>query len=119
MIDSLAAAIVVCAIVAAIAVLARAAWRRYRWHTAAPMLIGFEVLALLQAAFVVGSLLAGHHAREPATLLGYLVISALVLPAVAVQARDDDGGWASLLVAAALLVLAVVTVRAQTTWRSA
>jgi uncharacterized membrane protein (UPF0136 family) len=118
-IDSLAASITVLALAAAVTVLGQLARHRYRWRHAVPILVGFEVAALGQAVCAIGGLVDGHQAREPGTLVAYLIVSTMVLPAAAALVRGDDGGWSAVVVAAALVVLAVVTIRAQTTWRVA
>lgn len=118
MIDSLAAALTVAALLAVPVVMTLALTGRYRSRTAVRFIAGFEVLLVLQAVLAVVGLLRGHEARELAPHLAYLGVSILLLPATITQVRGDDGRWAAVLVAVAFVVLAVVIVRAETTWRS-
>ncbi len=119
MIDSVTAALTVASLLAAVVVLVATAAGRYRWRRVAPALAGAEVLLVVQAVLAVIGLAGGHHPRELANHLAYLGVSVLVLPATIAQARGDDGRWAAVLVAVAFVVVAVVVVRAETTWRPA
>ena len=119
MIDSLAAALTVAALLAALVVLVAAGRGVYRWRATGRFLVGFEVVLVLQAVLAVIGLARGHEPRELATHLAYLAVSVLVLPATIAQVRGDDGRWAAVLVAVAFAVVAVVIVRAETTWRPA
>jgi hypothetical protein len=117
-IDSLAAALTVVALLAAVVTVVVVIVGRYRARPTVLFLGGFEFVLLVQGAVAVAGLLGGHEAREPGTFLAYLAVSVLVLPATILQVRGDDDRWAGVLVAVALAVVAVVVVRAETTWRS-
>ncbi|GAA0602860.1 hypothetical protein GCM10010174_18890 [Kutzneria viridogrisea] len=117
MIEVLAfATTVVCGLLA-LGVLLTAAAGRYRWRAVRPALAGVELAVLAQAVADVCGQLAGHRMAEQLTHNAYLATSLLVLPVTATQIARDNGRWAGLLLAAALIALAVVVVRMQTTWR--
>jgi hypothetical protein len=119
MIDALSLAITVTCGVAGIAVLCAALLNRYRWRAALPTVIVVEAALLIQAVLDIAGLLGGHHPAEQATHLAYLVTSLAVLPVAGSQVIRDNGRWAGILLAVALLALAVIVVRLQTTWRPA
>jgi hypothetical protein len=107
---------VVCAI-GGVAVLGTALARRYRWRRVLPLLVTIEVVLVVQALADVLGQVNGHRLAETTTHAAYLAASLVVLPAVGTQTARDDGRWSAVLVAAALLALAVIVVRMQTTWR--
>lgn len=117
MIDALALAVTVACIGAAIVVAVQALAGTFRWTRVAPTLVLVEAVLLVQAVLDVVGLARGHRPGEPGPHLAYLVISVLVVPAVALQVRGDDDRWAGVLVASALVVVAVLVVRMTTTWR--
>lgn len=119
MIDALSLAITVTCGAAGLAVFGAALLSRYRWRAALPTVILLETALLIQAILDIAGLLGGHHPAEPATHLAYLVTSLAVLPVAGSQVVRDDGRWAGILLAVALIALAIIVVRLQTTWRPA
>lgn len=117
MIDALAFAITVGCAGGALGVVVLLAGRRYRWRRIVPTLVALQVSLLVQAVLDVIGLLTGHRPAEPVTHIAYLLASLVVLPAAAAQANRDDGGWAAVLLAVALVALAVIVVRMTSTWR--
>lgn len=118
MIDSLAAALTIASLLTAVTVLGIALAGRYRWRGLRPVLAGVEAVIVLQTVIAVVALARGHRPSEPIVFLAYLTVAVLLLPATVVQVRRDDDRWSGVLVCAAFTVLAVVVVRASTTWRS-
>ena len=119
MIDALSLAITATCAIAGLIVLATAALGRYRWSAALPTVVIVELTLLIQAILDAIGLLGGHHPAEPTTHLAYLVTSLAVLPVATTQIARDNGRWAGVLLAVALLALAVIVIRLQTTWRPA
>ena len=78
-------------------------------------LVALELGLLLQAALALGGLALGSEPREPATSLGYLAASVLILPAVMPAARSRSR-WDTGVIALVCLALAVVCMRLRTTW---
>ena len=116
MIEPLAFATTVVCAIGGLVVLGAGVLRRYRWRRVLPVLATIEAALVVQAVADALGQFGGHRLAETSTHVAYLATSLAVLPAAATQARDD-GRWSAVLVAAALLVLAVVVVRMQTTWR--
>jgi hypothetical protein len=106
-------------VVVALVVAVSAVMQRWRWRSIAPTLLIIQLAIVVQAAADAISLASGHRVGELATHIAYLAASLVVLPAAATQTAHDDGRWAALLLVVALLVLAVIVVRMQTTWRIA
>lgn len=119
MIDAVAFSVALACVVVAGFVGIRLATRRYRWRAIVPALLAIEAMLIVLAVLDIAGLAGGHHPAEPATHLAYLGTAPVVLPVAASQAAGDDGLWAGLLVGAAAVVLAVLIVRLQTTWRPA
>lgn len=117
MIDQLALAITLACLIAALYVGVRGVLGRHRWRGTWPTLAVIECAMLVQAGVDLLAQASGRHPGEPVTHLAYLATSLAVLPVAASQAARDNGRWAAVLVAVALLVLAVVVIRMQTTWR--
>lgn len=118
MIESLAFTTTVVCVAGGFVVLGTGLAGRYRRRRVLPALVVIELALLVQAAADVAGLLGGDHPGEPGTHLAYLVTSLVILPA-ALGTAPDDGRWAAVLIALALLVLAVLVIRMQTTWRPA
>lgn len=118
MIDALSLAIAVTCLGGSAAALVSGVTQRYRWPVMAPTLLLIEIALLGQAIADVISLLRGHAPGELATHLAYLSTSLVILPVAAMQSGGEDGRWPGVLIAVALLILAVLVVRLQTTWRS-
>ena len=75
---------------------------------------GVVVLELALLAQALTALVAGDHAEEPATFLGYLAASVLILP-VTVPAARAGTRWDAGVLAVASLALAVVCLRLRAT----
>jgi uncharacterized membrane protein (DUF2068 family) len=118
MIDALAFAVALLAAGTAIAVGVAAARRGYRRAAFGPAVGVLQSGLVVQAVLDVVGLARGHHPGEPATHLAYLVASLIVLPLAAYETRRDDGGWSAVVLAGALVVVAVLVVRMEATWRS-
>lgn len=116
MIEVLAFATTVVCAIGGLVVLGTGVLGRYRRSAVLPLLVMVEVVLLVQAVADVLGQAGGHRPAETATHAAYLGASLVVLPAAGPQARDD-GRWSAVLIAAALLALAVIVVRMQTTWR--
>jgi hypothetical protein len=75
-----------------------------------------EVLVLIQTVVAVVRLLAGDRPVELATFVGYLLTTALFVPAGVALARMEPTKWGAVIAGAAALVVAVLTLRLQQTW---
>jgi hypothetical protein len=117
-IEPLAAGITIAGLIAALVIGVQAATGSFRVARAAPTLLVLEVALVVQAVAAVIGLARGHHPSEPTTHLAYLVVSLVVLPVAAFQVRGEGGRWAGALTAVALVIVAVLVIRLQTTWRS-
>jgi uncharacterized membrane protein len=89
---------------------------RYRWRRVPPYLVVIEAALVVQAIAVVISRFGGYSPRESAENWAYVVTSLVLIPLVAPFARRDRW-WSAVLLAITLVVLAIVVVRMQTTWR--
>lgn len=118
MIDALAIATVLTCAGSAVWTLVAVTLGRYRWRAAVPALVVIQAALLLQATLDVAGVVGGRHLAEPATHLAYVGASLVVLPVAATQvSREKETRWGGILLAVALLVLAVIVVRMQATWR--
>ena len=81
-------------------------------------LVVLELALVGQALGALASLALGHHAREPATYLGYLAASVLILPVTVPSARSGSR-WDAAVLAVVCVALAVVSVRLRATWGGA
>jgi hypothetical protein len=118
-IDAFALALALAGLAAGVTAAVLAALGRFRWARFAPTLAVLEVGLLVQVILDLAGLVRGHHPHEPAAHLAYLVLCLVPLPVAAAQTRGDDGRWSGLLLALALVIVAVLVVRLQTTWRPA
>ena len=80
------------------------------------------VLLLIQAGLDLAGWARGHRPSDPATHLGYLVVSVVLLPLIAGRALVAADGAAPersdyLVVALACAVAVVVALRLHATWR--
>ena len=77
-----------------------------------------RVLLIAQAVIDVASYLRGHRSGEPATHLGYLVVSVVLLPLLAGRALGEGEVSRSdyVVVALACAVTVVVVLRLHATW---
>lgn len=119
MIDALSFAITLACLGTALTVGARLVTGRFTWAGTARAVVTLQYVLLVQAAFDVGGLVAGHRPRELSTHLAYLAVAVAVLPIAMVQTRGDSGRWSAAYLLVALLVAGVLVIRLQTTWRSA
>ena len=78
-------------------------------------LVALELGLALQAVIALAGLALGSDPREPATSLGYLAASVLILPAVIPSARSRSR-WDTGVIAVVCLALAVVCLRLRATW---
>ena len=85
-----------------------------------PPRLHLQLLFVLQALVVVQAVVALVRAAEwggsKGELLGYLAVSAVLVPGGLVLAVEERTRWGTLVLAAACLTLAVVVVRLQTVW---
>ncbi|MFJ1762946.1 hypothetical protein ACIOD2_21725 [Amycolatopsis sp. NPDC088138] len=114
MIEPLAFATTVLCLLSGLFALVTAALGRYRWPPWRPLAVLIELALLTQA---IAGLLSTHHPAEPGTHVAYLLISLAVLPAALAWGARDTTRSAGALLAVALLTLAVLMIRLQTTWR--
>ena len=119
MIDALALTITVACLGTATVVLVQVGTGTFRRRRLSAGLAAIQLAVVVQAVLDVVRLARGHRVPEPVTHVAYLVVGMLLVPLAAAETRRDDGRWSGVLVAVALLVLAVVVVRMQTTWRAA
>jgi hypothetical protein len=76
-----------------------------------------EILLVGQALVDVVSFLRGHRPSEPATHVGYLVVSVVLLPLLAGQALASEPSRSDFIVVAlACGVAVVVSLRLHATW---
>ncbi len=75
-----------------------------------------QALVLVQA--VVALVRSGDWAGSRAELVGYLAVSAVLVPGGLVLAVEERTRWGTLVLAAACLTLAVVVVRLDAVWAS-
>jgi hypothetical protein len=118
-IDALALTITLASLGGGAVIAVLAVTGRHRWSRLAPTLTLIEAPVAGQAVADLVGLARGHQPRELATHLAYLAVSVALLPVAAAQVRGDNGRWAAALMAVALVVLAVITVRLAATWRVA
>ncbi len=78
------------------------------------LLFVLQALVVLQA--VVAMVRAGEWDGSKAELLGYLAVSAVLVPGGLVLAVEERTRWGTLVLAAACLTLAVVVVRLNAVW---
>jgi hypothetical protein len=117
MIEALAIALTVFSLATGVGVLGQAARGTFREIRLGPALVLLQFGLVTQAILDGFGLARGHAPRELSTHLAYLAVSLVVVPIVAAQTRGDDGRWSAALVGLALLVVAVLVIRLQTTWR--
>ncbi|WP_051681891.1 hypothetical protein [Cellulomonas sp. HZM] len=86
---------------------------------------GLVAAGVLETGLVVQAVLdglgiaSGHRPASPATHIAYLAVSVALIPAAAAQVQGRSGRWAGALLAITYLLVAVVVVRLQATWRPA
>ena len=105
-------------IATAVVGLALAAWAGYAaWRDQGPRrghLIGavvLELFALALAATAVARLGDGHHHRDLATFIGYVIAFVVIPPAGILLARLEPTRWGSVIIAVVGVVEAILVVR--------
>jgi hypothetical protein len=73
-------------------------------------------VVLVQSIVATVRLLAGEHPVELATFVGYLLTTALFLPAGLALARMEPTRWGSLIAGGAAITVAVLTLRSLQVW---
>ena len=77
-----------------------------------------QLLLVVQALADAATLLRGHRPQDPATHLGYLAVSVVLLPLLGALPRRRPGRADHLVATVAAGVALVVSVRLHTTWRA-
>lgn len=91
---------------------------RHRAHLTSGAVI-LEILLVVVAGSSVWTMLSGHRPAEPATHVGYLACSVLLLPLLVVRPRTDrDTRWDSAVLGVAAVGVGVVVLRVGATWAS-
>ena len=114
MVDGLATAVIVVSLALALWAGACAALDRLPPKAHLQALFGLQALVLVQA--LIALVRAGDWNGPKAELLGYLAVSAVLVPGGLVLAVEERTRWGTLVLAAACLTLAVVVVRLGTVW---
>lgn len=118
MIDPLAAGIAALAVLLGVAGSVLAALDR---RPAKPLLQGILLLQLLllaQAAIAVTRLLQGDRPQDVGAFVGYLIVSALLVPGGAIWSLEEKSRYGTLILAAVCLVVAVLQQRLVGLWGS-
>jgi hypothetical protein len=103
------------ALLAVAGVVSTAAGRRTgQLHLAAAALL--EAVLLVQAVLAVVLLVGGHHPKETAAFLGYLVGIVLVPVAGVLWARSEPTRWAGTVLVVAAVVVAIMDWRLVQLW---
>jgi hypothetical protein len=94
------------------------AFARHRWldpsHLAG--LAALELALLVQAVIAVVRLVGGERPEQLVTFVGYLITSAIVLPAALVLSFMERTRWGSVIAGGATVVVAALTLRLQQVW---
>ena len=114
MVDGLARALIAVSLARALWAGACAALDRLPPKAHLQALFGLQALVLAQA--VVALVRAGDWDGSKPELLGYLAVSAVLVPGGLVLAVEERTRWGTLVLAAACLTLAVVVVRLNAVW---
>ena len=114
MVDGLATALIVASLGLALWAAVCAALDRLPPKAHLQALFGLQALVLVQA--VIALALVGEWDGSRAELLGYLAVSAVLVPGGLVLSVEERTRWGTLVLAAACLTLAVVVVRLETVW---
>jgi hypothetical protein len=115
-VTTLAVVVTIAAVLlAAVGVVSTAAGRRTgQLHLAAAALL--EAVLLVQAVLAVVLLVGGHHPKETAAFLGYLVGIVLVPVAGVLWARSEPTRWAGTVLVVAAVVVAIMDWRLVQLW---
>ena len=114
MVDPLATTVVVVALVLAAVAAVCAALDRLPPRAHLLSLVLLQVALVVQA--VVALLQLGDWDGRTGELVGYLAVSAIVLPGGMALVVEERSRWGTLVLAIACLTVAVVTVRLQVVW---
>ena len=114
MIDGLATGLIALSLVLAAWAGVCAALDRLPPRAHLQLLFVLQALVLVQAA--VALVRAGDWGGPKGELLGYLVVSALLVPGGLVLAVEERNRWGTLVLGAACLTVAVVVVRLLAVW---
>jgi hypothetical protein len=79
-------------------------------------LLLLSALVLLQSLIAAVRLIAGEQPVEFATFIGYLLTTALFLPAGVSLARMEPTRWGSVIAGGAAITVAVLTLRSLQVW---
>ena len=118
MIDPLAAGIAALAVLLGVAGFVLAALDR---RPGKPLLQGvllLQLLLLAQAAIAVTRLLQGDRPQDVGAFVGYLIVSALLVPGGAIWSLEEKSRYGTLILAAVCLVVAVLQQRLVGLWGS-
>lgn len=116
MIAPLAVAALVLALVLAVAGLVLAALDRRPGKPLLQGVLGLQLLLLVQAGVAAFLLVGGDRPDDQGAFVGYLVVSALLLPAGLVWSFEEKSRYGTLVLAAVCAVVAVLQVRLQSLW---
>jgi hypothetical protein len=79
-------------------------------------LLALSAVVLVQAVVATVRLVSGERPEELATFVGYLLTTALFLPAGLSLARMEPTRWGSVIAGGAALTVAVLTLRSLQVW---
>ena len=79
-------------------------------------LLSLQALLLGQAAIAVVRLLGGERPASVASFVGYLVVSALIVPLAMYWALEERTRWSTLVLAVACLTVSVLIGRLLMVW---
>ena len=114
MVDGLATALIAVSLGLALWAAGCAALDRLPPRALLQSLFGLQALVLVQA--VVALVRAGEWDGSKPELIGYLAVSAVLVPGGLVLTVEERTRWGTLVLAAACLTLAVVVVRLNAVW---
>jgi threonine/homoserine efflux transporter RhtA len=114
--DGLANAIIIASLVLAAWGLLTAALNRPAGRSHLLGLGLLEAALIVQVVVAVVKVVDGERPGQPATFVGYLVASLLVLPIGAALALMERSRWGAVIVGVASLVIPVLIVRLQQVW---
>lgn len=89
---------------------------RYLNQTQYSGLLALSLLVLVQSIVATVRLLAGERPVELPTFVGYLLTTALFLPAGVSLARMEPTRWGSIIAGGAAITVAVLTLRSLQVW---
>ena len=116
MIDPLAAAIVVVALLLATWAAVLAALDRLPGRGVLRGLIGLQVLVLVQAAVAVAKMAGGERPASTGALVGYLLVSVVVVPLGTYWSLEERTRYSTLVLVVACLTVTVLMSRLLSLW---